>query len=106
LPTHCFAFGVQAQHAPEPLHVPPAHVVPRGTGAVPQVLLVHVAIAQVLGGCGHCAAVVHATQVPLARSHTGVAPEQAGCAVYCPFAPHRSGTLPLRVLVDGVHTLH
>lgn len=106
LPTHCFAFGVHAQHAPEPLHVPPAHVVPRGTGDAPQVLLVQVAIAQVLGGCGHWEAAVHATQVPLARSQTGVAPEQVGWAVYWPFAPHRRGTLPLHVLVDGVHPLH
>jgi hypothetical protein len=106
LPTHCLSPGVHAQQAPEPLHVPPAHAVPCATGDVPHVSFVHVAMEQVLGGCGHWPAFRQATQVPLERSQIGAAPEHAGCDVYCPFEPQTSGTLPLQVFVPGVQRLH
>ena len=44
--------------------------------------------------------------MPVAGLQFGVAPEHAGCAAYCPFDPHSSGTLPLQIAVPGVHTLH
>ncbi len=55
---------------------------------------------------GHWLADEHCTQVPVAALQFGVAPEQAGWAVYCPFAPQTNGMLPLHIAVPGVHRLH
>ena len=79
LPLQVSVPGVHAQHAPVPLHVPPAHPMPFGLDANPQVLLVHAATRQSLAGDGQSEAAVQATQAAVCGSQCGVAPAQAGC---------------------------
>ena len=106
LPLHETVPGVHAWQTPVTLQVPPAQTVPCGFGAKVQVFDAQTALRQALLDGGHWPADEHCTQMPVAGLQLGVAPEQAGWAVYCPFAPQTSGTLPLQIDVFGVQRLH
>jgi hypothetical protein len=82
LPLQLSEFGAHAQHAPEPLQVPPLQVVPWAVGVVPHVLATHVAARHGVPVAGQSAGARHATQAPLPGSQRGVAPEHAVWAAY------------------------
>jgi hypothetical protein len=82
LPLQVSEFGVQAQHAPAPLQVPPLHAVPWVVGVVPHVLATHVAARHGVPVAGQSVGARQATQVPLLGSQWGVAPEHGVWAAY------------------------
>lgn len=106
LPLHVTVLGVHAQHAPDPLHVPPEHVVPGAVGVVPQALFVQVVTRHAEPVGGQSVAERHATHVPLEGSQMGVLPLHAAPCTGCPFPPQTSGLFPLHECAPGVQRLH
>jgi hypothetical protein len=65
VPEQALVPGVQAQHAPAPLHAPPEHAVPWVTGSGAHTLLVHRATAHWPAGFVQSAAVLQPMHAPV-----------------------------------------